>query len=152
MNVRCHVWRRKELESYLLETPAVARLTGASEEWVEHAFAEAAEESEDHVYAQITGRALQRSRHDKSTQAVSEGRAIFKEVWVNRASRKWVAPPENVLHGLNRRLAKDGYPPVSFSALERELAADEIASEMVNFLDSVEDALRAAGVSSFVDS
>ena len=58
VNVRCHVWRRKELESYLLETPVIARIAGATEEWVEEALAEAADESEDYVFAQVAANTL----------------------------------------------------------------------------------------------
>jgi hypothetical protein len=77
-NVRCHLWRRKELESYLLETPVIARLVGAPEAWVESALEAAAEESEGYVYAQITARALGRFRHDKTTQAVTDGRSLTR--------------------------------------------------------------------------
>jgi hypothetical protein len=150
LDVHCHIWQRKELESYLLEPSAIARLTGADQEWVDEALAEAADESEDHVHAQITWRAIRRFPHDKQTQAITEARALFKEAWADRAKRKWLAPPDNVLHGLNRRLTKAGYPPTSFAALARELREDEIPAEMTRYLDQVEEALQMAGVTALV--
>jgi hypothetical protein len=150
VGVHSHIWRRKELESYLLESSAIARLSGASDKWVEEALAEAAEESEGHVHAQITARALRRFPHDQPTQAITEAKAIFDGVWANVSGRKWVAPPDNVLHGLNRRLSAQGYKSVSFAALAREIQADEVPDEMASFLEGIEESLRAAGVSSFV--
>src|SRR5581483_10426677 len=58
LGVHCHIWKRKELESYLLEPSTIARLTGAPDGWLEQALVEAAEESEDYVHAQITSRAI----------------------------------------------------------------------------------------------
>lgn len=59
VHVSCHVWKRKELESYLLDARAVARVTGADEDWVEEALAEAAEESEDDVFWASASRDVQ---------------------------------------------------------------------------------------------
>lgn len=146
VNVYCHVWRRKELESYLLETATIARLTGAGEPWVEDALASAAEEHEDEVFAQITADAIRRFRHDQKTQAITEARKLFREAWQDRTGRKWLAPPELVLHGLNRRLADAGFSTTSFEALARQISADELAAEVAGFLERIEAALTTAGV------
>jgi predicted ATP-dependent endonuclease of OLD family len=146
VNVYCHVWRRKELESYLLETATIARLTGAGEPWVEDALASAAEQQEDEVFAQITAGAIRRFRHDQKTQAITEARKLFREAWQDRTGRKWLAPPELVLHGLNRRLADAGFSTTSFEALARQISADELAPEVAGFLERIEAALTIAGV------
>ena len=59
-NVKCHVWKRKELESYLLEAEPIARLAGADVAFVEELLASSAEESEDHVFSQVMVGALRR--------------------------------------------------------------------------------------------
>jgi hypothetical protein len=144
IGIRCHVWQRKELESYLLDARVIGRMAGADEEWIEEALAEAAEQSEEHVFAQVTAEALRQFPRDHQTQAVKEARRAFSELWKERATRKWVAPPDLVLRGLNRRLEKAGFDDVSFRALASEMSADEVPPEMVGFLDSVEEIL--AGV------
>jgi hypothetical protein len=42
VKVTGHVWKRKELESYLLDSKVIARVTGADERWVEDALTSAA--------------------------------------------------------------------------------------------------------------
>jgi predicted ATPase len=146
LEVSCHVWRRKELESYLLDAGVIARVTGANEVWVEENLALAAEESEDDVFAQVLRETSTKFRRDQQTQAAKEGRARFTELWRERNGRKWVAAADAVLHGLNRRLAEAGYKTTSFRELARQFDAAEVPSEMVRFLDQVEGALEDAGV------
>ena len=148
LGVHCHVWKRKELESYLLQANAISRLTGAAEAWVENALAEAADEWEAHVFAQMTARALRRFPHDQKTQAITEAKTLFDEAWADRATRKWLAPPEHVLRGLNKRFVAAGHSPTSFAALARRMRSDEIPDEMERFLSRVEEALEDAGVAS----
>jgi hypothetical protein len=50
------------------------------------------------------------------------------------------------MSGLNRRLIDSDYRPVSFAAIAREMWATEVAPEMANFLDRVEQALEDARV------
>jgi predicted ATP-dependent endonuclease of OLD family len=150
VRVSCHVWKRKELESYLLDSRVVARVTGADEEWVEEALALAAEESEDDVFGQVLAETSKSFPRNQASQAAKEGRKRFEELWQERNHRKWVAPPERVLHGLNRRLSQAGHKTTSFRKLARQFDADDIPDEMISFLDRVEDALEDAGVPSVV--
>jgi predicted ATP-dependent endonuclease of OLD family len=147
VDATCHVWKRKELESYLLDARAIARITGADEAWIEEALAEAAEESEDDVFGQVLAETSRQFTRDKTSQAGKEAKARFEAMWAKRPERKWVAPPEAVLHGLNRRLMTAGHKTTSFRELARRLEIDEIPAEMVAFLDKIEEALAQAGVS-----
>jgi hypothetical protein len=148
--VRCHIWKRKELESYLLDPGGIARVTGAGEDWVEEALAQAAEELENDVFALVGAETQKLFRRDQPSQALKAGKKRFEELWADRATRKWTAPPEGVLHGLNRRLGEAGLKTTSFRELARELQADEIPGEMVRFLDRVESRLAEAGVPALV--
>jgi hypothetical protein len=148
VHAKCHIWKRKELESYLLETTLIARMTGADEVWVDEALAEAAEESEEHVIGQMTAETLRRFPRDQTTQAVKEARRLFRETWGSRRERKWVAPADAVLHGLNRRLESAGHTPLSFRLLARRMRDSEVPAEMASFLGNIEDALDTANVPS----
>jgi hypothetical protein len=57
-----------------------------------------------------------------------------------------VSPPERVLAGLNRRLTGTGHKTTSFRELARRFTAEEVPSEMVGFLDRIENTLAEAGV------
>ena len=143
VNVKCHVWKRKELESYLLETPVICRTTGATRAWVEEALAAAADESEDDVFGQIMTEAQRRFR-DRPTYGAKEGRRLFTAAWDDRQKRKWIAPAEAVLSGLNRRLEDAGYDPVSFRLLAKRMRGSEVPGELAGFIDTVEEALTTA--------
>jgi len=146
VNVKCHVWKRKELESYLLESEPLARVCTADEAWIEQILEDAATEMEEHVFAQIAAETLREFPRDQQTQAVREARRRFAHLWSDRASRKWIAPPEDVLHGLNRRLERDVHQATSFRVLARRIKAAEVPPEMTGFLERVEDSLQAAGI------
>jgi hypothetical protein len=146
LSVDCHVWKRKELESYLLEASVIARQTGAVQTWIEEALAEAADELEDDVFAQVMSETAKEFRKDQQTQAAKEGKGRFTALWADRSQRKWIAPAEGVLHGLNRRLTDAGHKNVSFRTLARRFEAAEVPAEMVRFLDRVEGALDDAAV------
>ena len=146
LNVKCHVWKRKEIESYLLEGEPIARVTGADVNIVEEALAAAADESENHVFSQVMVEALRRLPRDQQAQAAAEARQTFDALWSDRATRKWVAPPAKVLHGLNSRLAASGYLTTSFISIASQMSVNEVPPEMANFLDLVEEALEEANV------
>jgi len=146
VGVKCHIWKRKELESYLLEPSLIARISGAEIDWAEQALLEAANECEEDVFAQVMTWTLREFQRDHQNQAAKEARRRFNALWDDPAHRKWVAPPEKVLHGLNRRLDDAQLKPVSFRLLARRITASEVASEMSGFLERVEDVLIQAGV------
>jgi hypothetical protein len=146
LSVDCHVWKRKELESYLLEPSVIARATHATEGWVEEALAEAADDLEDDVFAQVMRETRREFRRDQETQADKEGKARFTALWKERSQRKWVAPAEPVLHGLNRRLTDGGHQTTSFRVLARTFNGSEVPPEMARLLDKIETALDDVGV------
>jgi hypothetical protein len=145
-NVKCHVWKRKELESYLMEGGPIARVCGASVDFVEEALAAAADENDDYVFSQVMVEALRRFPRDQQAQAAADARQTFDDLWRERVKRKWVAPPIKVLHGLNRRLTDAGYQAISFATIAKRMWVTEVPPEMANFLDRVEEALEDANV------
>jgi hypothetical protein len=144
--VTCHVWKRKELESYLLDPRVIARVSGADEAWVDDTLTQAAEGLEDHVFGQVLAETTKEFPRDKLSQAAKEGKSRFEGLWQNTNERKWVAPPEQVLHELNRQLADLGWKTTSFRELARRFEVAEVPAEMLRFLDRVEGSLEEAGV------
>ena len=128
--VVCHVWKRKELESYLIEMGPLTRLTGLSRSEINSILDSVAQdelldqknEIESHV-AQATG--IQRS--------IAHFRPLFSD-------RKWLRerlPPKKLLAGLNRELQARGVKTVSAQKIARELTEREVNREMKEALRRV---------------
>jgi hypothetical protein len=143
--VTAHVWKRKELESYFLESPALARVSGATEGWIRSALAEIAEAYEDCVFARMHDA---RARRDVSAKMhlvdVTEAvRKEFREAWSAVDARIYLCPAKDVLARLNERLAAAGKKPVSFRAVARQMREEEIAQELAGALRRVDRTLRS---------
>ena len=139
-NITPHIWRRKEIENYLLSPSALARLSGASEEWVKEVLGECAESLEDDVYAQIQAeytRFYRKSGQDeKSIQKAAKQRA--DSLWGDTGRRLHVCGGKDLIRLLNGRLDKAKYDPIGIPALAKGLRANEVPDEMKSVLESVE--------------
>ncbi|XXY44842.1 hypothetical protein WME91_33065 [Sorangium sp. So ce269] len=140
-----HVWRRKELESYLLEPGAISRLSKATPMWVEAALREIADGLRTHVFARAHD---EHWRHERElargsslVSATEEFERRFSEVWTEVAGRIHLCPAKDVLTELNKKLVAGGHRSVSFRALAKEMRPEEIPHEMVSVLRTVDQLL-----------
>jgi hypothetical protein len=143
LGIQIHVWRRKELESYLLEPIAIARLSGAPLSWVVDALSTIADAMEHRVAARMLVERQRAAKKDHAVQTAERGTADFAQLWKQPGRRLELCPPKEVLTELNKLLEADGYATVSVRQLARRLRKDEIPDEMVEVLSKIEDALRA---------
>lgn len=135
-----HVWRRKEIENYLLSPSAIARLSGASETWVKEALAECVVQLEDDVYAQIQAEYTRYFRKTGRDQAT-----IFKEakkradaIWKDPQRRLHACGGKDLLRLLNARLQKAKHDPVRIQRLAKSLRKSEIPDEIRSVLEAIE--------------
>ena len=145
IGIRAHVWRRKELENYLLVPSALARVTGASELQIVTALTDITDGLRDSI-------AARRSEEAKlgvtaKSHAVTLGEAALREIsknWPNLDYRLSVAPGKAVLAELNHwiQTTKAG-KPVSPTRLAQSLRADEVDPEWAEYFGIIEQRAQA---------
>jgi energy-coupling factor transporter ATP-binding protein EcfA2 len=140
IGVHCHVWRRKELESYLIVAPAIARLSGLTDHQIHVILGEAAESLKGDVEANyVYQRKKEFSGEGKHEVSVTKALlANFQREWETPGRSLEIVPAKDLLHGVNRRISEAGGKPVSSRGLSSNLRKPEIDSEMSSFLLDVE--------------
>lgn len=136
--LRAHVWKRKELESYLLEPAAVGRALGISEAEARGALLDAAEDLKDQVFSQMfedrlaTASGSGRHRSDLLAEFLRE----FDTLWMDPEFRLFRAPPKELLSALNRSF-DSSLSTVKLAAITKP---EELDPEVVDLLRRVEEA------------
>jgi energy-coupling factor transporter ATP-binding protein EcfA2 len=140
--IRGHVWARKELESYLLTSAAIARLSGAKPETVTKWLNGITAGMESDVFGRLLDERL-KAEVDGQHHAVSVTTAFkseFDSAWASPQFRLATCPPKQVVSSLNAKLQAKGLKPVSIAALARGHRRRELASEVVDLLTQIEAA------------
>lgn len=140
VRVVAHVWKRKELESYLISPEVITRL-------VKCPLAEVKEITEQVMLGmetKVTSRALA----EKVVAEKSSGRSVatineagLKEIgenWRRGDYRYAICPPKEVLAGINKELQSRGYKSASFEAISRHMKIGEIHPEMADVLRQID--------------
>jgi hypothetical protein len=140
LGVKCHVWKKKELESYMLAPRAVSRLAGVSAEWVVEELEEIAVEMKTRVQSALANARQGRERDQSRREQILYGAlADFDTLWSHEEGRLDLCPAKEVLSQLNQRLQASGKKAVSAVAIARELREDEIPREMATVVRQIED-------------
>lgn len=142
--VTAHVWRRKELESYLLEPRAIARLTGLDEVEV----IERLSKITDAMTYEVTGEFLAHRQADERATGKSPSTiltAALADITKSTDDPEWRLhryPPKKVISTLNQGLQTEGLRTISPPALARAIKEPELDAEMTGWLHDVNDDLR----------
>ncbi|MGI8428485.1 MAG: ATP-dependent nuclease [Solirubrobacteraceae bacterium] len=141
LNVSAHVWRRKELESYVLEPAAIARRSGADPKDIERVLEAAAESKREEVFAQQHAQRVQTevsaTRH--LTDVTKAAQHDFEARWARTAERPWMCNAKDLLSAVNAWLQANGHRTVSARALSSALRRGEIEEEMAAVINQAED-------------
>ncbi len=143
--VSAHVWRRKEIESYLLEPPVLARVTALPVPDINDRLALVTDQMTSAVRARFLSERLEPTKSPDSR--VTKIQAALDEIdrWSSDpAWRLTRYPAKEILSGLNTGLQADGLSTVSASRLARRLTAAEIDPEVVELLGQIETPLQRA--------
>jgi hypothetical protein len=141
LDVYCHVWERKELESYLIAVPAISRLSGITEADVMTIVDDVAEGLRDEVESNYI---YQRKREFTGTNKheVTITKALlsdFARAWSQPGRKLEMVPAKDLLSAVNSRLVTSGGNAVSSRALSSVIRKSEIPTELGVFLRSVDE-------------
>ena len=139
VDIRAHIWQRKELESYLLNPNALARVSNSSPNEISALLESITDDMTEDILGQFA-----KERHFFGPSSERDFARTFKEtneelrpqamdpVW-----RLHRYPAKLILNELNKSLQLEGNTTVSTKNLARRLLPDEIPDEMRNWLFEV---------------
>ncbi len=143
--VALHVWKRKEVESYLLSPPAIARASGVSEAEVNEALANITLPMYEEVLFQSIASWKQDFPDDRRLADTTVAKKFIeplRKMWQDPLERLWRCPAKDCLSELNQVLVSREAGPISFDKLARQIRADEIPHELSEFMRFVERKLK----------
>lgn len=141
LDVSVHVWRRKELESYVINSEVMSRLTHAPQDELDSWLDEAASGLEDQVFSQMLDERI-RFEVDGKQHMSAITRAFKKEFeanWEGLDFRLNRSPAKSILSAVNAKLSAAGYKTCSARALASGHRAEELPAELVSTLSNIEE-------------
>ncbi|MFF4355872.1 ATP-dependent endonuclease [Streptomyces sp. NPDC001604] len=141
--VHCHVWKKKELESYFLIPSVIARLSGAEVQVVHELLDEAIEEQKVDAQAQFLYRRTTDlvSAKNHAMEVTRAAIPEFETWWNDPEARSGMVPPKKTLSSLNKKLTAQGYKAVNVRGISNNMRAEEVTSEFRELLLDVESAI-----------
>lgn len=143
MGISSHIWRRKEVESYLLELGPISRVSGLSTAECERMLSIVIENEEQSVESKMFSEMLKTRKGQDASVVHSECRTIFRELWNDENARLSIVPPKQVIAQLNVMISEVGGRTLSVHKLASAIRLDEIDDEMKDALLSVEQRISA---------
>lgn len=141
--VNCHIWRRKELESYLLVPSLIARVSGASEDQISDLLAGAVHSLRAAVLARFLDD-RQRTERSGDRHAVTVHEEYLNEFEQNWSRPEWAqnsCPAKDLLSSISGELQQRGFKAVSARQLSARIRAHEVPAEMRDVILEVESLL-----------
>ena len=140
VGVHAHIWRRKELESYLLHPTALARVSRSSVSYVSSQLESITDDMTEDVLAQFAKERhiFRPSRKKDLARTISETNAELRPRVVDPEWRLHRYPAKVILNELNKVLQQAGCTTVSTKNLAQQLRQSEIPDEMRNWLREID--------------
>lgn len=140
VGVTAHVWRRKELESYLLEPGAIRRIAGLDETDVVERLGKITSAMTDLVTGEFLAH-RQTDEHQIGLAPSTVLTAALTEIKRCTDDAEWRLhryPPKKIISTFNRQLQEEGRRTVSPPILARSIKASELDPEMTHWLLDVD--------------
>ena len=145
IGIGCHIWTRKEIESYLLVPSLLARVTGLPGDDVSALLDGVVDSFRGKVFARALA-AAEEARIGPTTHRVNiieEFEPNFADRWADAESRLGLVPPKEVMSQINAVIAERGGRPVSAAKLAKAARVGEISVEILSVFDRIGDLLDA---------
>ena len=138
-SVSAHVWRKKELESYLLVPAAIARFTGLTQNQIEEFLETALLSQSGHVRAQMNTVAISaRDSGERVETTIEISNKLFDSRWSTFEGRLSSAPAKEVLRLVNIQVVTAGGQTFSARRLAETIRVSEFDAELVAFIAGLE--------------
>jgi len=139
--INLHIWSRKEIENYLLDSETIAKLSGATPSAIDVMLTESADDLRDHVEGQLVARALKEAPSGvdaatTTTKVLSE----LRDRWTYPEERIGLIPGKQAIARLNERLHRAGHRTVTARKIAARIDLDTIP-EMRDVLIRIDEAL-----------
>ncbi len=134
-----HIWKRKELENYLLEPQVLFRLSHQPKEKYGiflKELEELVDTYEDRVFDQYAEHILKYRKIDIST-ANAEARGYMKDMWTNLENKLALVGGKEFIRCLNGWYKQKFFMNVSVSQIISEFQKDEFDSEIVEIIKNI---------------
>ena len=138
-----HIWRRREIESYLICPEAIARLAGVDVLKVGRLIDEELDALRPYIESQLMAARLDELGKTKLHTAtiVAHAREELDATWTDLEGKLKFAPAKKLLSRLNGRLQAEAGTAISIKSLARSLRPEEIPLEMANVITNLEEIL-----------
>jgi ABC-type cobalamin/Fe3+-siderophores transport system ATPase subunit len=141
VGIQTHVWRRKELESYLIQPTVIARVSGLNRESTEKEVTKAVSDMKGTVFARMLDERQQELVAAKKHRVTitEQFQAEFDEMWSDATRRIELCPPKDLISTLNRRTETLKRRSISSRKLAQRMLKAEVPDEMAEVLWRIEE-------------
>jgi energy-coupling factor transporter ATP-binding protein EcfA2 len=141
--LRAHIWERRELESYLIEPSAIARLVSMSPSEINVIVEEELEALYNEIEDAVIAARIKGSRGsglDPKT-IIRAARTEVRDSWTTLDDKLKFCPAKPLMHRVNKRIQATNSESVSWPTLSRAILLNEIPDEMCRVLMNIEELL-----------
>ncbi len=144
VGVHAHVWRRKELENYLFDTTALARVSKSSPSYISSQLESITDDMTESVLAQFAEKRHFFSQSGKKglARTLRKTYTELRPLAMDPVWRLHRYPAKAILNDLNKTLQQAGHTTVSTKTLARQMRQSEIPEEMRTWLIEVNASIR----------
>lgn len=143
IGIGCHIWSRKEIESYLLAPSLLTRVSGLGRADASSILRDVVESFRGKVFARSLA-AAEEERVGPMTHRVNvieDFEPQFAASWANSVRRLGLVPPKEVMSQFNAEAVARGGRPVSAVKLAKAARIAEIDAEVASVFDRIEQLL-----------
>lgn len=138
-----HVWKRRELENYLLQPGAIAKVSGLSRAAAEVLLDKVVKDQEDEAFVAIQSQRVEENRQRGAREAprtvLTQANRECQLAWATHEGRLAIVDAKATISALNARLQKQSARTLNLRSLARSLDPAEVPQEVFSLLERLEE-------------
>ncbi len=149
VGARVHVWKRREMENYLLSAGAISKVSGIPIEAARDLLAKAISEQKDEAYIALQSQRLEERRLKVGAAAKLSEKSVLQNSklefdldWKSEDGRKGLVDAKLCLRWLNGQLQSIGARTLNVHSLAKSLPTDEMPDELTDVLSELEELIQ----------